>query len=73
MKSASVSVSTAMQVASIGNIVLAGFTSSSLQSVWGSISALQLTSHMPLNNINFPEVVQIMFEELIKVVTFDVL
>ena len=62
-----------MQVASIGNIVLAGLTSSSLQSVWGSISALQLTSHMPLNNINFPEVVQIMFEELIKVVTFDVL
>jgi hypothetical protein len=29
--------------------------------------------HLPLNNINFPVVVQVMFENLISVVTFDVL
>ena len=72
IESASEAASAAMTVASILNMVAGAVASSSLQELWGSISALQLTVHLPLNNTSFPMVVQILFQELIKVVTFDI-
>ena len=55
------------------NIGASAIQGQSLQKLWSSLSSLQLTVHVPLNNIAFPTVVEILFSELIKIVTFDVL
>lgn len=44
-----------------------------LSQLWGSISSLQLTTHLPLMNLEFPGHVEIMFTALIGVVTFDIM
>lgn len=54
----------------VGNIAIASHAS--LQILWGQINALQITAHLPLNNITFPGNVELVFEELIKIVTFDI-
>jgi len=45
----------------------------SLQNLWSSIGSLQLIVHLPLNAVVYPAHVQTMFEQLIKVVQFDLL
>jgi len=49
------------------------FSQGSLQNLWSSISSLQLTVHLPLNQITYPPHLQEMFKGLIKVVQFDLL
>ena len=62
-----------LQATSLVNIGASAIQGQSLQKLWSSLSSLQLTVHVPLNNIAFPTVVEILFSELIKIVTFDVL
>ena len=35
-------------------IVITTLNNLSLQTLWGSINALQIIAHLPLNNLNFP-------------------
>jgi len=41
--------------------------------MWGNISSLQLIVHLPINQVEFPANALVLFEALIKVVTFDFL
>ena len=43
----------------------------SLQLLWGGVHALQIISHIPLNNINFPAHALQFFKFLSKIVAFD--
>jgi len=47
---------------SIGIAILFKF---SLQTLWGSINALQLIAHLPMNNVLFPGDVYYVFDVLI--------
>jgi len=62
-----------LQIFAIGNMVFTIFSQGSLQNLWSSISSLQLTVHLPLNQITYPPHLQEMFKGLIKVVQFDLL
>ena len=57
------------------NIVLSSIQSSSMQSLFGSISSLSLIVHIPINfeNMHFPSTASTVFGALIQAVTFDVL
>lgn len=67
------SVTAGLAAASLANIAISSVTNHSLQSLWGSLNTLQLTVHLPLNNVIFPFMVSYMFESLISFVTFDFL
>lgn len=43
----------------------------SLQTLWGSVSALQIIAHIPLNNVNIPNNSFFVFQFLAEVVSFD--
>jgi len=73
IEAAASSAGLAFQLLTIGNVAVAIFAQGSLQHLWSSINSLQLTIHMPLINIPFPANAQILFQELIKIVTFDFL
>ena len=55
------------------NVLFALAMQGSLQNLWSSIGSLQLIVHLPLNAVAYPEHVQAMFEQLIRVVQFDLL
>lgn len=44
----------------------------SMQHLWGSVTAIQLTAHLPIINFQIPPNVMKTFETLVVVVTFDV-
>ena len=43
-----------------------------MQEVIGMITSLQILAHLPLNNIPIPANAYIIFDELIKIVSFDI-
>ena len=43
----------------------------SLNEFWGSVNALQLVAHAPLNNIVLPASCYKLFEDLISIASFD--
>lgn len=53
------------------SLALATLNNLSLQTVWGSVNALQIIAHLPLNNINFPANSFHFFAFLAEVVSFD--
>ena len=55
----------------IGNFVAAFFIGYSLNTIYEMINSLQITSHLPLNNISFTNNVMETFDFLFEVVTFD--
>ena len=73
IESAATTISNFMQASSILNIMATIFAKQSLQPLWGAISSLQLTVHIPMNNVMFPDSVSIVFDSLKDFVTFDLL
>jgi len=57
----------------VANVVVAVATQGSLQHVWSSISSLQMIVHLPMYNVTLPANAMIVFENLINVVTFDII
>ena len=43
-----------------------------MQVIWGGVNAVQLISHIPLNQINFPAHTYAYFKYLTQVVSYDV-
>jgi len=73
VQATSETISLLMQIMAVLNGGAALFFNGPLQQIWGSISSLQLTTHLPLCNLEFPGHVEIMFTALIGVVTFDIM
>ena len=73
IESTSTTISNFMQASSLINIGATIFAQQSLQPLWGAISSLQLTVHIPMNNVMFPDSVSIVFDSLKDFVTFDLL
>jgi len=53
------------------SIAIATMNNLSLQTIWGSINALQIIAHIPLNSVNFPANCFHLFQFLAEVVSFD--
>lgn len=53
------------------SIALVTMSNLSLQTLWGSINALQIIAHIPLNNVNFPSNCYFLFQFLADIVAFD--
>jgi len=63
----------AMQVVTLTNVAIAVATQGSLQHVGSSISSLQMIIHLPMYNVTLPANAMIVFENLINIVTFDII
>ena len=55
----------------LSSITLSSFIKMPLQFIWGGVNAVQLISHLPLNEINFPPNTYDFFNYLAQVVSFD--
>jgi len=62
-----------MTIVTSGAIAVNLVMSTSLQSVWGAINALQMIIHIPLMNIVLPSNAIIFFETLINMVQMDII
>jgi len=70
---AAAAISTALQVATIASAVVGFAAQGGMNHMWSNINSLTLIVHLPIYLVNFPANAQVLFEALIKVVTFDFL
>ena len=52
--------------------MLTYFLNVNMQAIWGGINAIQIISHLPLGNINFPLNTQRFYSFLVRIVSFDI-
>jgi len=62
-----------MQAVTVTNALVTLTAQGSLQQMWASINSLQLIVYLPLNNVDFPKAAMLLFEQMIKIVTFDIM
>ena len=71
MDDAIVAVAALMQA--LVSVAVVGMSNFGMQAMWGALNSLTLIVHMPLNSMVFPKPAASLFENLIGVVTFDIL
>ena len=56
----------------VANVIANIFISGALNLLWGTVNCLQIISHFPLINVLMPANCQLLFEIVVKIVTFDI-